>query len=130
MSLRWICVAAAVLTFAASASAGEKALMHCFAFTVVEDATKADWDAFNKATDELPGQIEGLNKVWRGKLRRPLSQYSRNGDRSVRQHAVCMEMKNDLALAAYAKHAAHAEWVKTYDKVRVPGTTTYDIFGE
>ena len=31
------------------------------------------------------------------------------------------------ALAAYAKHDAHAAWMKSYEKVRVAGTTTIDI---
>src|SRR6266545_4027744 len=55
--------------------AGEKALMHCFAFTPVEGASDADWKAFYKATDELPGKIPGITRVWYGKLRNPLAVY-------------------------------------------------------
>ncbi len=114
-----------------SAPAGEKALMHCFAFTVIEGASDADWAAFKKATDELPGKIDGLSKVWLGKLRRPLRQYGRNQDQAAeRQWGVCMEMAGADALAAYADHPAHTEWVKVYAKVRVAGTTTFDILGE
>ena len=105
--------------------------MHCFAFTEIEEATEADWKAFMAATNELPSKIDGLDKVWVGKLRRPLRQYGRNRDEpSVRQWGVCMEMTDEEALSIYAGHAAHTAWVKVYEKVRVPGTTTFDILGE
>ena len=126
---RFAAALAAVTLLCAPAISGEKALMHCFAFTEIEGAAQADWDAVYKATDELPGKIDGLNKVWVGKLRRPLSQYDSQGERIQRQHGVCMEMADEKALENYAKHEAHAEWVKVYEKVRVPGTTTYDILG-
>ncbi len=121
----------AILVLApAGGTAGEKALMHCFAFTEIETATEADWSAFMKATNELPGKIEGLNKVWVGKLRRPLRQYGRNqAEPATRQSGVCMEMADEAALAVYASHAAHGEWVAAYEKVRVAGTTTFDILG-
>ena len=115
----------------ASAVAGEKALMHCFAFTEIDGASAADWKAFMDATNELPDEIEGLDRVWVGKLRRPLRQYGRNQDEAmVRQWGVCMEMTDEAALAAYANHEAHTAWVKAYEKVRVAGTTTFDILGQ
>ena len=114
-----------LFVFTGVLSAGEKKLMHCFAFTVIEEATNADWQAFYKATDELPGNIPGLSKVWYGKLRRPL----RVGE-TTRQFGVCMEMDDADALNAYADHPAHKEWVEVYTKVRQPGTTTIDILGQ
>ena len=114
-----------------AAVAGEKALMHCFAFTEIEEATEDDWKAFMSATNELPDKIEGLSKVWVGKLRRPLRQFGRNQDEPrLRQWGVCMEMTDEEALGVYATHDAHTAWVKVYAKVRVPGTTTFDILGE
>jgi hypothetical protein len=113
-----------------TALAGEKKLMHCFAFTVIDEATDADWKAFAAATDALPGKIPGLTKVWHGKLARPLTVYNAKGDKLIRQHAVCMEMDNQEALSKYASNPAHADWMKAYEKVRKPGTTTYDILGE
>ena len=105
--------------------------MHCFAFTEIEGASDADWKAFFQATDELPDKIDGLSKVWVGKLRRPLRQYGRNQDEArLRQWGVCMEMADEAALAAYADHPAHSAWVAAYAKVRVPGTTTFDILGQ
>ena len=127
-----LCTALTVMLalFPADAAAGEKKLMHCFAFTEIESATDADWAAFMKATNELPDKIEGLEKVWVGKLRRPLRQYGRNQDEPrERQSGVCMEMADEAALEVYATHPAHSEWVKVYETVRVAGTTTFDIIG-
>jgi hypothetical protein len=114
-----------------SAFAGEKKLMHCFAFTEIPSASEAEWNAFFKATDELPGKIDGLHRVWYGKLRRPLRQFGRNQDEpTVRQWGVCMEMEDEAALDRYAEHDAHSAWVEVYSKVRQPGTTTFDILGQ
>jgi hypothetical protein len=128
-------------------AAGEKKLMHCFAFTVIDTATDADWQAFYKATDALPSKIPGVSKVWYGKLLRPLPQFSTDaetrkklqaGEKDVtgpvtmrqRQAGVCMEMAGEAALKDYAAHPYHKEWEAAYSKVRVPGTTTYDIVGQ
>jgi hypothetical protein len=143
-------VLASVLAFSASTLlAGEKALVHCFAYTVIESATPEDWAAFAKATDELPSKIPGLVKVWQGKLARPLGVYQigqldaetrkklQAGEEVTapvkmlrRQNGVCMVFESAEALAAYAKHPAHDAWMKAYEKVRVYGTTTYDILGQ
>lgn len=106
-------------------------LMHCFAFSPIADASEADWKAFYKATKELPGKVDGLNSAWAGKLRRPMRQYgSDGGEPTLREYGVCMEMRDQAALASYAEHAAHTEWVKVYSKVRIAGTLTYDIVVE
>jgi hypothetical protein len=127
--------------------AGEKKLMHCFAFTTVDTASQADWDAFFKATDALPGKVPGISKVWYGKLRAPLGIFMPDAKsrkelaggaktaagevtRAVRQFGVCMEMADEAALKAYAAHPYHKEWNDAYSKVRVAGTTTYDILGQ
>ena len=110
--------------------AGEKKLMHCFTFTPVDDATDADWEAFKKATDELPSKIDGLNKVWLGKLRRTQTIYGKTGEAKERKNGVCMEMDDEAALETYADHVAHREWEKVYFKVRQRGTTTIDILGK
>jgi hypothetical protein len=138
---------AAALIAAVPLAAGEKKLMHCFAFTTVEGATDADWQAFHKATDQLPSKVPGISKVWYGKLRAPLNQFTTTAEarkklaageksvtaevmRTVRQSGVCMEMADEAALKAYASHPYHKEWEAAYSKVRVAGTTTYDILGQ
>ena len=131
-------------------SAGEKGVMHCFNFTEVEAATPADWEAFAKATDELPSKIPGLMHLMHGKLARPMSLMSaaapmddettkkyRAGESvqaSVkmirRQYGVCMHFKDEESFKAYGKHDAHAAWVKAYEKVRQYGTTTFQLIGK
>ena len=57
-----ICLAVLLCAAGVSAAADGK-LMHCFYFTAVEGATDADWQAFYKATDALPGKVPGLVSV-------------------------------------------------------------------
>lgn len=138
--------AAFLFLFTASLSAADKKLMHCFYFTPIENASQADWDAFHKATEALPGKIPGLTRVWHGKLMRPATQFSTDAETRkklqggeakatgpvtarVRTHGICMEMDNEAALKTYAGHPAHKEWESLYGKVRQPGTMTFDIVG-
>jgi hypothetical protein len=139
------CIAGLVLS-ATMSLAAEKTLMHCFAFTPIETASQAEWNAFYKATDELPGKIPGLKRVWYGKLARPLAQNQlKFGDAEARKkmladkkgtteftvverkNGVCMEFNDQSAFDAYGKSEPHKAWVAVYEKVRVPGTTTYQI---
>lgn len=124
-----LCVAGLFL-FSGIAPAGEKKMMHCFAFTPIETATDAEWQAFYKATDQLPKKIHGISHVWYGKLRQPLSIFNSKGTKSVRQYGVCMEMANEDTLKSYVANPFHKEWMDIYSKVRVEGTTTYDILGQ
>ena len=128
--------------------AADKNMMHCFAFTPIEKATPAEWDAWYKANDALPKKMKGIvKKVWYGKLTATLAQYAvpadarkklQAGEKSVtapveyrpRQWGMCMEMNGLDKLKAYTEHPYHKEWVAVYEKVRVAGTTTYDILGQ
>lgn len=125
--IRLVALLAGVVLFSGGAFAGEEGLMHCFAFAPIADATEADWDAFYEATDELPEKIDGLEKVWVGKLRAPAKL---NPNSAPREYGVCMLMEGPDALKAYAGHPAHDAWVEVYSKVRQPGTTTFDIIGQ
>jgi hypothetical protein len=118
------CVLAALL-LANAAPAGEKKLMHCFAFTPLKSATQADWAAFYKATDDLPKKIKGVSRVWYGKLARPFE-----AEGMSRSYGVCMEMTDQAARVGYGADPAHAEWTKIYSKVRDEPTTTFDILGQ
>jgi hypothetical protein len=115
----------AVLLLAGAASAGEKKLMHCFAFTPLKSATQADWAAFYRATDDLPKKIKGVSRVWYGKLESPFE-----AEGESRSFGVCMEMTDLAARRLYGDDPAHAEWTKIYSKVRQEGTTTFDILGQ
>lgn len=139
------------ILFAAStagAFAGEKKLMHCFAYTPIATATQAEWDAFHSASDAMPSKIPGVTKVWYGKLRAPLnlvmsadpeaSKKVRAGEKEVsgklgltkREYGMCIEMQGAETLKSYVDHPFHKEWVAAYEKVRVAGTTTFDILGQ
>ncbi len=145
--MRNLILIVAVLTLATGLMAGEKKLMHCFFFTAVDSATQADWDAFYKATDALPGRIPGLSKVWYGKLARPMpimnpdgetrKKLTKSGEKATgevtrldRQFGVCMEFADKAALDAYGPHPAHKEWEAVYGKVRMYGTTTVNFMGQ
>lgn len=141
-------VFAAALFLTTAAHAGEKKLLHCFTWTSVKSASQADWDAFFKASDAMPSKIKGVSKVWYGKLASPLSQYTvqaqgeaqqkiRAGEaapatvtRTPRDWGMCMEMDGPDALKAYAADPYHATWVAAYSKVRIEGTTTFNILGQ
>ncbi len=119
------CCLFAFLLLANIASAGEKKLMHCFAFTPLKSATQADWSAFYKATDDLPKKIKGVSRVWYGKLASPF-----DAEGMSRSFAVCMEMTDRAARESYGDDPAHAAWTKIYSKVRDEPTTTFDILGQ
>ena len=130
MSFRLSHIAAlltAMLLTSGAASAGQKALLHCFYFTPIAEASEAEWKAFHEATDNLPRKIKGLRRVWVGKLRdrAAVSQQVKLG----RSYGACFELADETALESYAAHPAHADWLKAYEKVRVAGTTTFDILG-
>ncbi len=143
-----VVTALAALLSTAQAWAGEKNMMHCFAFTVEAKASPADWEAFYNASDAMPKQMKGLVKrVWYGKLNAVLAQYAvpgdarkrlQGGEKEVdakiqyrpRQWGMCIELNGLDKLKAYDVHAYHKTWVEAYSKVRVPGTTTYDILGQ
>ena len=142
-----LCIAVSTLVLAAgsSAVAGEKALMHCFAYTPIAEATQAEWDAFEKASNDMPKMIPGITRIWVGKLARPLNIVSGSdaadrkrvaaGEKDVagklvlqkREYGMCIEMKDEETLKTYPKHAYHKVWSEAYAKVRVAGTTTFDI---
>ena len=146
---RTVVLAAGVAACLGTASGGERNLMHCFAWTAVKEATSADWDAFFKASDALPQEIKGVQKVWYGKMDAPLGtvrivkmddenrKRARAGEpatgeviREPRDHAMCMEITDAAALKAYAVHPYHKVWEKAYSKIRIDGTTTFNILGQ
>ena len=140
---------AAILLLHSPTTAGEKTLMHCFAWTPVKEATPADWQAFFRASDALPHKIKGVIRVWYGTLDSPLGQAAlqniddasfqkyRAGDtvsapvkRMAREYGICMEMKDASVLKAYDTDPYHRIWTDAYSKVRVEGTTTFNILGQ
>lgn len=148
-SIRVVLCAAIVMLGVIPGVAGEKKVMHCFAWTSIREATPADWNAFFKASDMLPQKIKGISKVWYGKLLNPLGQTTvRKADpetmqrlnagqqasaevvRTPRDWGMCMEMRDADALKAYDTDPYHKVWTEAYSKVRVEGTTTFNIIGQ
>lgn len=142
------CFATIILASGMAAAADKgpgKGMMHCFAYTPITEATEADWQAFYKATDEMPAKIPQVKQVWYGKLRSPLHQFGTSdaaarkkamaGEKGVqgeltyvkREHGVCMLMGGPDDLKTYTQNPYHKVWMAAYEKVRVAGTTTYDI---
>ena len=145
--MRNVIVTLAILMLATALSAGEKKLMYCVYFSVVDSATDAEWQAFAKTTDALPAKVPGLSKVWHGKLSRPVPVYSPDDEarkklaageekatgaftQSIRKYGVCMEFADAAAYKAYGPHPAHKEWEAVYWKVRMPGPTLFDFMGQ
>ena len=52
-------ICAALCLSAASMLAGEKGLMHCFAYTPIETASEAEWDAFYRLPMRSPARFPG-----------------------------------------------------------------------
>jgi hypothetical protein len=147
---RWAAFAALVfLSLIPASFAGDKTLMHCFAWTPVKEATPADWEAFYKASDDLPHKIKGILRVWYGKLATPLPQAQLGNiggevfqkyqagetinapvTRTPREYGMCMEMKDAAVLKAYDTDPYHKVWTEAYSKIRVDGTTTFNILGQ
>ena len=140
--------AAAVFLSTGLATAGEKHLMHCFAFSPIESASEADWKAFYDATDAMPKHIPAVKMVWVGKLRSDLAQFQvdaaarkklaagekdvdAKANRVVRGYGVCMAMEGgpEVLKETYTANPYHKTWSAAYEKVRVAGTTTFDIIG-
>lgn len=108
------------------AGTAEPTLMHAFAFTAVPTATPQDFENLKKATADMVGKVPGLKRVWVGKLKVPVDQGS---FAPKRDYGIAMEFDDEKALAGYAEHPAHEQWERVYRRVRVPGTTTFDILG-
>ncbi len=148
-SLR-LCACAVILALSPmTVYAGDHSVMHCFAWTPVQQATPADWQAFYQASDALPKKIKGIVRVWYGKLLSPLGQTQLQGvddaafqkftkgelvtvpvHRVTREYGMCMEMKNEDVLNAYDADPYHKIWTAAYAKIRVEGTTTFNILGQ
>ncbi|MFN3326788.1 MAG: hypothetical protein ACK5AZ_25125 [Bryobacteraceae bacterium] len=147
MNIRWVLHMFAGVVLSAGLAAAENHLMHCFTFTPIESASAADWKAFYEATDAMPKHIPQVKMVWAGKLRAPQQLFQVDAEarkklgagekdvdakanRVVRSYGVCMAMDNTPdVLKAYTANPYHKTWMAAYEKVRVAGTTTFDIVG-
>jgi hypothetical protein len=127
----FLLIAAASCFFAGWVSgqqtAASQGLVHAFAFTAEPAATAEDFAHLRKATHGMVDKIPGLKKVWMGKLLQPLDV---GPNAPKRTHGIVMEFEDEAALKVYADHPEHKAWERVYRKIRVPGTTTFDIIVE
>src|SRR5713226_867121 len=120
-------VLTALLLFGAGVLVGQKTaaprktLIHAFAFNEVEGATPAQLDELWSATRKMASQIPEIKNVWMGKIVR----HNRDW-----HYGMVFEFENEAGHKVYEKHPAHEEWVKTYSKVHVEGSSTMDIQGQ
>ena len=100
------------------AFAGDRTLMHCFAWTPIKQATPAGWEAFCQIDGET------LRKCASGEtVSPPLT-------RTPRECGMCMEMKDANTLKACDTDPSRKIWTAAYAKIRVGGTTTFNILGQ
>jgi hypothetical protein len=50
--------------------------------------------------------------------------------RMAREYGMCMEFLSPDALKAYDSDPYHKVWTEAYAKIRVDGTTTFNILGQ
>ena len=62
--------------------------------------------------------------------RLPLARPTQGEEGRSLEYGVCMEMANEQTLRSYASDPAHDAWMQVYSKVRVEGTTTFDVVGQ
>ena len=60
---RCLILSSALAVFYSAAAAGEKGLMHCFAFTEIEDAKDADWKAWFESTEIPIKEMEASSRA-------------------------------------------------------------------
>jgi len=94
-------------------------------------------------------QIDGIIRVWYGKLAAPLHQVKLGKiDRETfqkyqagepvtspirltqRRYGMCVEMRSGEVLKAYETHPYHKVRTDAYERIRVDGTTTFNIPGQ
>ena len=103
----------------------QKSTVHCVAWTAKDGMTPADLDRFKADLGKLPGMFPGLQRIWVGKLSRPIT----SGD-ATRDYGLAIEFTDMAAKQAYSDSARRDEWMQLFGTVRNPGSTSFDVVGE
>ena len=103
----------------------QRTVVHAVAWTAKEDATPEGLEEFKQATESLVGSMPGLRRVWVGKLRQPLI----IGDLK-RNYGLILEFDDLATREAYSSHPNRVPWAAVWEKVRLPGSTNFDVIGE
>jgi len=123
-------VAAAGVLFGSGWLAGkeaaltQKTVIHAAAWSAKPNMSAQDFAKFKELSAGLIGQTPGLQRIWVGKLRAPITA---NG--ITRDHGVILEFDSVESKNAYSKDHP-AEWYATFNSLRSPGSTNFDVVGE
>ena len=116
-------ICAAAILFGAGALVGANrfskpsTILHVVTLRFKAETTPAQKAEVMKGVEKMAAEIPGIKTVWTNPLKVQGDGY--NG-------AFVIEFENKKAFEAYADHAAHKEWEKTYLEVR-DQSTTHDI---
>ena len=123
-------LAAGGLLFLAGVLVGEESastqrtVVHAAAWTALDTMTPQQFDDFKKLSASLVGQVPGLRRIWVGKLRAPVTMEGQKRD-----YGVIIEFDDVKTKNAYSD--THPEpWYSTFNKLRKPGSTNFDVVGE
>jgi len=103
----------------------QKTVLHCAAWTAKDGLTQAEFDAFKASLSKLPDMFPGLRRIWVGKLG---SEVTYNNEK--RDHSIALEFDSYAAKQAYSNSPHRPEWLKMFESVRKPGSTSFDLVGE
>ena len=92
-------------------------VLHVVTVRYKAEATPAQQADVLKGVEKMAAEIPGVKSVWTKTLKVQGDRYSA---------AFVMEFENQKAFEAYADHAAHKEWEKSYMQIR-DQSTTHDI---
>ena len=102
-------------------AAPRKTLIHAFCFNPVDGASAQQFDELWAATRKMAAQDAGIQNIWMGKIVAHQGEW---------KNAIVMEFANEAGHKKYETSPAHAEWLKTYSKVRAEPTFTFDLQGQ
>ena len=85
----------------------------------------ADLNQFKTSLSKLPGMFPGLKSAWVGKLSKPVTYND-----ETRTHGLALEFETLEDKLAYSSSSHRDEWMKMFNSVRSPGSTSFDIVGE
>jgi antibiotic biosynthesis monooxygenase (ABM) superfamily enzyme len=109
------CLALAVSLIGANNFGKPKTLIHVVTVKWKDGTTDAQKKAVLEGVEKMAGEIPGIKNVWVNSIKVQPSEYTT---------AFVMEFESKAALDAYAKHPAHAEWMKVYEPVHEESRTS------
>lgn len=105
-------------------AATQKTVIHAAAWTALDTLTPEQFNNFKKETAAMVGKVPGVRRVWTGKLREPVTVGGLKRD-----YGLIVEFDDVKSKNAYtANHPL--PWYENFNKLRKPGSTSFDVVGE